>query len=81
MSLGRFGWTYLVVTRTPLPDSDGQTHRALFAAVDMGAFASEPEMLSELGATGWELIAIRDAPSTMPGSASLSLYYFKRPRT
>ena len=61
-----YGWSYLVVTQTgaagELRTSDG------------GAFASEAEMFRELGVTGWELVAIREAMGTV-------IYYFKRNRS
>jgi len=43
-------------------------------ASDGGSFATETEMLRELGVTGWELVAIRDAAGTV-------VYYFKRSRS
>ncbi len=63
----RVGWSYLIVTR------DDRAVPA-FCGSDGCAYASEKEMLSELGATGWELMFIRDVGAT-------PLYYFKRSRT
>jgi hypothetical protein len=60
------GWSHLVVTITP---------PGTFLATDGGTFADEQEMLRELGATGWELILIREA------AGGALVYYFKRPRT
>lgn len=81
MNSTRFGWSYLVVTATPLPDDGGQTHRARYSAIDMGDFEDERTMLRELGATGWELVTIREAPTANPADPPILYYYFKRTRT
>jgi hypothetical protein len=63
--MGRYGWSYLQVT----------LHEAgHWLASDGGSFADERSMLDELGATGWELVAVRERPSGV-------VFYFKRPRT
>jgi hypothetical protein len=59
------GWSHLTVAFTP---------PASYLGDDGGTFQDEPEMLRELGATGWELIWIREAGEKL-------IYYFKRPRT
>ena len=61
-----YGWSYLVVTQA---GGAGELR-----ASDGGSFASEAEMFRELGVTGWELVAIREA-------AGAVMYYFKRSRS
>jgi hypothetical protein len=74
MSRARNGWSHLVVTLEPARLKGDELARARpFAATDGSTFPSEREMLGELGATGWELVCVRD-------SAGAVIYYFKRPR-
>ncbi len=70
----RFGWSYLIVSREKV---DGAP--PTFRGDDGGLFDDEPQMLRELGATGWELITIRDQP--LPDALAQVRYYFKRTRT
>ncbi|HMI84026.1 MAG TPA: hypothetical protein VK550_08015 [Polyangiaceae bacterium] len=60
-----YGWSYLTVTHEL--GGDGWT------GSDECTFLSEEEMLRELGATGWELLCLREVESRLT-------YYFKRPR-
>ncbi|HEY0482985.1 MAG TPA: hypothetical protein VGD37_35940 [Kofleriaceae bacterium] len=64
-----YGWSYLVVTRTEEPA--GAAPR--FEVSDGSTFDAEDRMLGELGVTGWELVAIRQAGARV-------VFYFKRPR-
>jgi len=61
-----YGWSYLVVTQA---GAGGELR-----ASDGGSFATEAEMLRELGVTGWELVAVRETGGTV-------VYYFKRSRS
>lgn len=76
-----YGWSYLVVTviepAEPAPGAAAMSPAAVaprFHASDQSTFDSEEEMLRELGATGWELVAIREAGGRV-------VFYFKRPRS
>ncbi|MBK8259662.1 MAG: hypothetical protein IPK82_44270 [Polyangiaceae bacterium] len=60
-----YGWNYLLVKREQTP--------ARWVGSDGCVYPSETEMFYELGATGWELVAIR-------GTDEHEVYYFKRPR-
>jgi hypothetical protein len=62
--MARYGWSYLLVKRT--------AERTL-ESYDGGRFSDEQSMLDELGAVGWELVAVRE-------EEGLVRYYFKRPR-
>jgi hypothetical protein len=68
------GWSHLVVTLPPRQELDEAQRARPFAATDGSSFPSEMEMLGELGATGWELVQVRE-------SAGSLVYYFKRPRS
>ena len=61
-----YGWSYLIVTQT---GAGGELR-----ASDGGSFAAEAEMFRELGVTGWEPVAIREAAGTI-------VYYFKLSRS
>ena len=68
------GWSHLVVTLPARSELTDEARRARpYASSDGSTFPSEPEMLGELGATGWELVQVRE-------SAGALVYYFKRPR-
>ena len=85
-----YGWSYLVVTLSEeaaavAPAADGAppgvpepVGRAKvvsrWTASDASTFHDELEMFRELGVTGWELVAIREANTKVH-------YYFKRPRS
>ena len=85
-----YGWSYLVVTLTeeaaavapaaegaPPGDADPAVRpKAIsrWTASDASTFNDELEMFRELGVTGWELVAIREAGDKVH-------YYFKRPRS
>lgn len=85
-----YGWSYLVVTLTEdaaaiAPAADGAPPGApepaarakavsRWTASDASTFDDELEMFRELGVTGWELVAIRQAQNKVH-------YYFKRPRS
>lgn len=60
-----YGWSYLTVTHQAGEDQ--------WVGSDECTFASEAEMLRELGATGWELLCLREVEKQL-------IYYFKRPR-
>ena len=60
-----YGWTYLTVTWAMATAS--------WRTSDDGVFESEVEMFRELGVTGWELTAVREADGSL-------IYYFKRAR-
>jgi hypothetical protein len=62
---GGYGWSYLIVVH----EAGGET----WQASDDCTFKTEVEMLRELGATGWELVSLREANDRV-------IYYFKRPR-
>jgi hypothetical protein len=73
-----YGWSYLVVTRTeqrPAPDGSGGSAAPTveLTASDRSTFQSEDQMLQQLGVTGWELVAVRDAGASV-------VFYFKRAR-
>jgi hypothetical protein len=53
--------------------SSAPTGAPRWLASDESTFSSEQEMFRELGVTGWELVAIREARGRI-------VYYFKRPR-
>jgi hypothetical protein len=83
--MAAYGWSYLVVTRSEAParavagsELSAATAPVVpasrFQASDGSTFEDEQEMLRELGVTGWELVAIRQAGSNV-------LFYFKRPRS
>lgn len=76
------GWSYLVVTHDP---QDAAIKRAaalaakqdpprVYLGTDGCQFATEAEMLSEVGATSWELLFIRDEGRVLK-------YYFRRSRS
>ena len=69
--MGRNGWSYLVVEHGGAGASAAT--RPYFTR-DGDGFTTESEMFRELGACGWELVAIRDEEGGIR-------YYFKRPRT
>jgi hypothetical protein len=85
-----FGWSYLVVTLSedaaavapaaegavPGDPDPGVRPKAIsrWTASDASTFNDELEMFRELGVTGWELVAIREARDKVH-------YYFKRPRS
>lgn len=74
MTRARNGWSHLVVTLDPARVAGDELARARpFTATDGSSFPSEQEMLGELGATGWELVCVREARGAV-------IYYFKRPR-
>jgi len=76
------GWSYLVVSHDP---QDAATKCAaavaaksdppkVFVGSDGCQFETEAEMLSELGATSWELLFIRTEGNVL-------MYYFRRSRS
>jgi hypothetical protein len=69
--MARYGWSYLTVTHGP--DQTAASASEIWRTSDGAAFASENEMFRELGLTGWELVAVREADADV-------IYYFKRSR-
>jgi len=69
-----YGWSYLVVTLSEDAAAVGAKAISRWTASDASTFNDELEMFRELGVTGWELVAIREARNKVH-------YYFKRPRS